>query len=61
MIFLTRPFSLDELDLVIKDMKSNTAPGPNGYFVVFFKAFWPLIREDVKEMLDNLRNGQLEL
>ena len=61
MIFLTRPFSLDELDLVIKDMKSNTAPGPNGYSVEFFKAFWPLIREDVKEMLDNLRNGQLEL
>jgi hypothetical protein len=49
LFFLTRPFSLDELDQVIKEMKSNTTLGPDGYSVEFFKAFWPLIRGDIKE------------
>ena len=42
-------------------MKNNTAPGPDGFTVEFYKAFWPSIREDVKEMLDNLYEGHLEL
>ena len=52
--FLTRPFSLEEIDVTIKEMKNNTAPGPDGFTVEFFKAFWPLIRGDIKQMLDNL-------
>jgi hypothetical protein len=59
--FLTRPFSLEELDLTMKDMKNNIAPGPDGFSVEFFKAFWPLIRDDVKAMLDKLHEGSLEL
>jgi hypothetical protein len=59
--FLTRPFSLEELDLTMKDMKNNTAPGPDGFSVGFFKSFWPLIRDDVKKMLDKLHEGSLEL
>jgi hypothetical protein len=46
---------------VIKEMKCNTTLGRDGYSVEFFKAFWPLIRGDIKEMLDNLQNVQLEL
>lgn len=49
---LVRPFSLEELDTTMKEMKNNTAPGPDGFSVEFFKAFWPLIRGDIKEMLD---------
>lgn len=59
--FLTRPFTLDELDAVIKEMKNNTAPGPDDFLVEFFKAFCYLLREDIKEMLDNLYDGHLEL
>ena len=58
---LTRPFTLEEVDLTIKQMKNNTAPGPDGFSIEFFKAFWPSIREDIKEMLDNLYDGHLEL
>jgi hypothetical protein len=60
-VALTRPFSLEELDITIKQMKNNTAPGPDGFSVEFYKAFWLLVREDVKEMMDNLFKGQLEL
>lgn len=42
-------------------MKNNTAPGPDGFSVELYKAFWPLIRGDIKEMMDNLANGQLDL
>lgn len=59
--FLTRPFSLEELDLTMKDMKNNTTPSSDGFSVEFFKAFWPLIRDDIKEMLDKLHEGSLEL
>ena len=45
----------------MKDMKNNIAPGPDGFSVEFFKAFWPLIRDDIKEMLDKLHEGSLEL
>lgn len=58
---LTRPFTLEELGISIKEMKNNTALGLDGFLVEFFKAFWPLIRGDIKEMMDNLYNGQLEL
>jgi arsenate reductase-like glutaredoxin family protein len=52
--FLTRPFTIAELDVVIKEMKNNTAPGLDGFSVEFFKAFWTEIREDIKELLDRL-------
>lgn len=34
--FLTRPFTLEELDVTIKEMKNNIAPGPDGFSVEFF-------------------------
>jgi hypothetical protein len=36
---LTRPFTLEELDVTIKQMKNNTTPGPDGFSVEFYKAF----------------------
>ena len=38
---LTKPFSMEELEAVVKDMKNGTAPGPDGFSVEFFKEFWP--------------------
>ena len=38
---LIRPFTLEEIDITIKEMKNNTAPGPDGFSVEFFKSFWP--------------------
>jgi len=58
---LTRPFTLEELDITIKQMKNNTAPSPDGFSVEFYKALWPFVRDDIKGMLDRLFEGQLEL
>lgn len=59
--WLTRPFTLEELDTAIKEMKNNTAPGPDGFSIEFFKCFWSLIRDDIKEMLDYLHEDKLDL
>ena len=58
---LTKPFTLEELDAAVKDMKNSTAPGPDGFSIEFFKDFWPKVREDIKEMLDDLHAGVLDL
>ena len=59
--WLVTPFSLEELDAALKEMKNNMAPGPDGFSVEFLKTFWSYIREDIKEMLDKLHSGHLEL
>jgi hypothetical protein len=37
--FLIKPFSDEEIEFAIKDMKTNTAPGPDGFPVAFYKEF----------------------
>lgn len=39
--FLVRPFTMEELHLTIREMKNNTAPGPDGFSVELYKAFLP--------------------
>lgn len=50
-----------ELEASVSDMKSNTAPGPDGFSTSFFKKFWGKIRNDILEMLQALHRGQLDL
>jgi mannosylglycoprotein endo-beta-mannosidase len=40
---LTRPFSPEEVGKVIREMKDDSASGPNGLPVVFFQKFWEKI------------------
>ena len=58
---LTKPFTLEELDVALKEMRNGTAPGPDGLSIEFYKEFWPLLRNDIKEMLDELHEGSLDL
>lgn len=58
--YLQKPFDLAETDRVMKSMKSNTAPGPDGFPVGFYKKLWPEFRGLIKEMLDDLHIGVLD-
>lgn len=58
---LTRPFVMAELDKVINEAKLNTAPGPDGFSVPFYRAFWPQVKNDLFEMLLMLHNEELDL
>jgi hypothetical protein len=35
-----RPFSLDEVEAPIKEMKTNNARGPGGFPVIFNRKLW---------------------
>ena len=36
---LTKPFTLEELDAAVKDMKNSTAPGPDRFSIEFLRSF----------------------
>lgn len=58
---LIKPFTMAELERALKEMKTNTAPGPDGFPVCFYKELWPQLREHIKEIMDLLFEGKLEL
>jgi hypothetical protein len=59
-VALTKAFSM-EVDSATKTMNTNTAPGPDGFQVQFYKGFWDKVKILVKQMLDNMHAGRLDL
>lgn len=58
---LIEPFTLDEPEVVVEDLRDGSAPGPDGFNAVFFKFFWHDLKGPLLEMLVDLREGCLEL
>jgi hypothetical protein len=58
---LIRPFTIKELKDAQKDMDVNSAPGPDGLPVGFYKEFWNELKSTVLEMFLDLYRGELNL
>lgn len=58
---LIKPFISDELEVVVKGMRDGSALGPDGFSALFFKFFWGEIKGPLLEMLQDLREGNLDL
>ena len=58
---LAKPFTMQEIESSLAEMRKNTAPGPDGFSVQFYKEFWPKVKGLVKEMLDDLHADKLNL
>jgi hypothetical protein len=58
---LIRPFTIKELEDALKDMDVNSAPGPDGLPVGFYKEFWNELKSTVLEMFLDLYRGELNL
>ena len=56
---LIKHFSEEEIKAAIFEMKSASAPGPNGFGVHFFKSFWALIKDYYISMFEDLFLGRL--
>jgi hypothetical protein len=54
-------FTDRELDEVLQGMKTDTAPGPDGFPVCFFKAFWSLIKLFVLAILNGFALGRVNI
>jgi hypothetical protein len=58
---LMRSFTEAELDFVLQDTKTDTAPGPDGLPVQFFKRFWPLLKKVVLQILNDFALGRVDI
>jgi hypothetical protein len=58
---LTTTFLSEEIDLVIKEMPSDRAPGPDGFNGMFFKKCWSIIKDDFHELARSFYDGSLNL
>jgi hypothetical protein len=58
---LVRPFTMEEAKRALKEMRTETAPGSDGFPVVFCKKFWGVIKWWVMQMLEHFYYGKLNL
>ena len=60
-IHLIRPFDEEEIKQAIDLMHVDSAPGPNGFGVAFFKNFWHIIKGDLMKMFRDFHGGNLDI
>ncbi|KAK1694221.1 hypothetical protein QYE76_010918 [Lolium multiflorum] len=54
-------FCESELEAIIKEMKTDTVPGPNGFPVAFFKRFWPQVKLGILHILNDFVLGRIDI
>jgi hypothetical protein len=57
---LIRPFTMKEIEGALRDMEVNSAPGPDGLPVGFYREFWPELKP-VLEMFSDFFRGELNI
>ena len=58
---LVDPFTTDEIEGVVKNMKTDKAPGPDGFNGMFLRKCWHIIKEDFIKLCNDFHSGQLPL
>jgi hypothetical protein len=58
---LTRPFTKEEMDLIVKHMPADKAPGPDGFNGLFLKKCWHIISEDFYTLARDFYKGDISL
>jgi hypothetical protein len=48
---LDAPFTVQEIEAVIKEMPREKAPGPDGFIGSFYKICWTIIKEDLVQAI----------
>jgi hypothetical protein len=46
------PFSMEEIEVVVMESDDNKSPGPDGFNFNFVKAFWSLMKNEVRTLFD---------
>jgi hypothetical protein len=54
-------FTEQDLDEVLAQTKTETAPSPDGFPVAFFKSFWNLVRPLVLGILNDFTLGRVDI
>jgi hypothetical protein len=56
---LVTPFTLEEIEVVVRDSDGGKSPGPDGYNFAFIKEFWCLIKNEVRIMFDQFHANEV--
>jgi hypothetical protein len=54
-------FTPNELDEVLHSMKVDSAPGPDGLPVIFFKRFWGILKGPILSLLNDFTLGRVDI
>ncbi len=54
---LAAPFSHEELRKAVFQLGGDKAPGPDGFPLCFYQAFWDILKEDIHKIFQELHNG----
>jgi hypothetical protein len=57
-VSLMHPITLQEVDIVVMQMKEDTTPGPDGFTINFFHACWDILKLDVLDIVEESHNRQ---
>ena len=60
-IWLTRPFSENEIKEALFQMEPNKAAGPDSVPVEFFQTCWDVIKYDLMELFDEFYSGKINI
>ena len=58
---LILPFTSEEIDMVIKQLPVDKAPGPDWFNGMFLKKCWNIIKEDIYKLCEDFFDGHLDL
>jgi hypothetical protein len=58
---LTKPFEKEEMDLVVKHMPPDKAPGPDGCNGIFLKKCWHIISQYFYNLTHDFHAGKVSL
>ncbi len=56
---LIAPFSLVEIKAAIFQLGGDKAPGPNGFPLSFYQAFWEVLKDDIFKIFTDLHEGRI--
>ncbi len=56
---LSAPFSLEEIRAVVFKLGGDKAPGPDGFPLCFYQAFWETVKDDIWKIFLKLFDGSI--
>jgi hypothetical protein len=58
---MARPFTEEEVKETVFGMNEDSAPGPDGFGVAFYKKCWNIIKGELLEMVNDFYMGNLDI
>jgi hypothetical protein len=58
---LVNPFTTEEIDDIVKNLKNDKSPGPHGFSIDFMKRCWEVIKSDFYELCAGFFNHDIYL